>query len=207
MKKSGQRAFTVVELLIVIVVIGILAAITVVAYGAIQDKARASSAASDIANVSRKAGLVKAMNGYVTTPDLLTGENSFKISPATHRMLTVCANVSGSHAVVSEARNGNIYYSRDGGTIIQDNTLNIESPCAALGIASPVMVFGGMPATSCANEGGTCTFSDTQSIAYGSVARGQFFAKKNQTSPVTCSNAYFTDPVSGYTKSCYILQY
>lgn len=42
MVKNKQTGFTIVELLIVIVVIGILAAITIVAYNGIQDRARAS---------------------------------------------------------------------------------------------------------------------------------------------------------------------
>ena len=43
-----QRGFTIVELLIVIVVIGVLAAITIVAYNGIQSRARDSARVSDI---------------------------------------------------------------------------------------------------------------------------------------------------------------
>jgi prepilin-type N-terminal cleavage/methylation domain-containing protein len=46
-----QTGFTIVELLIVIVVIGILAAITIVAYNGIQDRARDVRTQSDIKNV------------------------------------------------------------------------------------------------------------------------------------------------------------
>jgi prepilin-type N-terminal cleavage/methylation domain-containing protein len=42
-QNKQQSGFTIVELLIVIVVIAILAAITVVAYNGIQDRARNSS--------------------------------------------------------------------------------------------------------------------------------------------------------------------
>ena len=45
---STQRGFTIVELLIVIVVIGILAAITVVAYTGIQQRARVAVLMSDL---------------------------------------------------------------------------------------------------------------------------------------------------------------
>ena len=55
MKKS-TTGFTIVELLIVIVVIGILAAITIVAFSGIQQRARDSDRKSDISN------LVKAMS-------------------------------------------------------------------------------------------------------------------------------------------------
>ncbi|MDB5165339.1 MAG: Fimbrial protein, partial [Candidatus Saccharibacteria bacterium] len=46
-----QRGFTIVELLIVIVVIGILAAITIVAYNGIQNRARVSSVNSALTQV------------------------------------------------------------------------------------------------------------------------------------------------------------
>lgn len=49
-----QSGFTIVELLIVIVIIGILAAITIVAYNGIQDRARNASIQSDLTNFAKK---------------------------------------------------------------------------------------------------------------------------------------------------------
>ena len=46
--------FTIVELLIVIVVIAILAAITIVAFNGIQDRARNSSIQTDLTNFAKK---------------------------------------------------------------------------------------------------------------------------------------------------------
>jgi prepilin-type N-terminal cleavage/methylation domain-containing protein len=67
-KHSG---FTIVELLIVIVVIGILAAITIVAYNGIQQRAAASSASVALAQASKKLELYKVDNGtYPTTGNL-----------------------------------------------------------------------------------------------------------------------------------------
>lgn len=51
MNKNKQTGFTIVELLIVIVVIGILAAITIVAYNGIQAKARDTRRRNDVAQI------------------------------------------------------------------------------------------------------------------------------------------------------------
>lgn len=208
MIRSGRQAFTIVELLIVIVVIGILAAITIAVFTGAQERAKAARASADISGASRKLGVAKTQNGSGQyTADLLTGDTALKVSTGTYRLFTVCANAAGNFASAAELTNGDIYYSISGGTIMKDNSLNTVNPCPSLGITTASTVYAGMPTASCAAEAGTCTFTGTQTIAYGSVARGQFIAMKNQTSPVACSNAYFTDPSPGYTKACYVLQY
>lgn len=53
-KNKHQYGFTIVELLIVIVVIGILAAITIVAYNGIQERARVSTAVSALTQAAKK---------------------------------------------------------------------------------------------------------------------------------------------------------
>lgn len=53
MGKQTQKGFTIVELLIVIVVIGILAAITTVAYNNVQERARVASANADLALLNK----------------------------------------------------------------------------------------------------------------------------------------------------------
>ena len=72
-KHSKQSGFTIVELLIVIVVIAILAAITIVAYNGIQQRAKTSSAASAADNLDKKAEAYNAINSqYPNTADVLT---------------------------------------------------------------------------------------------------------------------------------------
>lgn len=51
---AKQKGFTIVELLIVIVIIGILAAITIVAYNGIQDRARVSAVNSALSQATKK---------------------------------------------------------------------------------------------------------------------------------------------------------
>ena len=53
-KTKQLKAFTIVELLIVIVVIGILAAITIVSFGGITSQANVAAVKSDLDSNSRK---------------------------------------------------------------------------------------------------------------------------------------------------------
>ncbi|MBC7512357.1 prepilin-type N-terminal cleavage/methylation domain-containing protein [Candidatus Saccharibacteria bacterium] len=62
-----NRGFTIVELLIVIVVIGILAAITLVAFNGISDKASVASLQSDLTNASKTLKLYMVDNGVYPT--------------------------------------------------------------------------------------------------------------------------------------------
>lgn len=63
-----QTGFTIVELLVVIVIIGILAAITIVAYNGIQDRAKTASAQSSATAVTGKLELYSSDKGtYPTT--------------------------------------------------------------------------------------------------------------------------------------------
>lgn len=71
--KIKQTGFTIAELLIVIVVIGILAAITIVAYNGVQNRAFNIRVQSDIKNVQRLVEAYKAVNDtYPSTGSLST---------------------------------------------------------------------------------------------------------------------------------------
>jgi general secretion pathway protein G len=61
--KSKQHGFTIVELLIVIVVIGILAAIVIVAYSAVQNQANDTSVVTDLSSVSKQILNYQTING------------------------------------------------------------------------------------------------------------------------------------------------
>ena len=71
--KTKSQGFTIVELLIVVVVIAILAAITIVSYNGITARANASASKSTAATVQKKAEAYNAENStYPATADLLT---------------------------------------------------------------------------------------------------------------------------------------
>lgn len=71
-RKTFVPGFTIVELLIVIVVIGILAAITIVAYNGVQVKARDSTRISKVKSISKAIELYHADNGQY--PPILDGQ-------------------------------------------------------------------------------------------------------------------------------------
>lgn len=62
--KKRQSGFTIVELLIVIVVIGILAALVITTYGGIQSKARNSKRQTDIQSLQTQIEAFYSQSGY-----------------------------------------------------------------------------------------------------------------------------------------------
>lgn len=63
MKYRKEAGFTIVELLVVIVVIGVLAAITVVAFNGVQDRAHQSKINADIATIVKAVHLARTNAG------------------------------------------------------------------------------------------------------------------------------------------------
>ena len=82
MLSKKQVGFTIVELLIVIVVIGILAAITIVAYNGVQNRANDTVIQSDLHNFGNILAQQKAVNG--TYPTVLTADMGIKFSKSAY---------------------------------------------------------------------------------------------------------------------------
>lgn len=72
MRKS-KSAFTIVELLIVNVVIGILAAIVVVAYNGVQNRANDAAVQSDLRSLADKVLQYQAINGQLPSSGSSSG--------------------------------------------------------------------------------------------------------------------------------------
>lgn len=78
--RTNKRGFTIVELLIVIVVIAILAAISIVAYNGIQQRARDSERQSDINVMQKQLELFYVDKGYYPLTESLLGGNGFSFA-------------------------------------------------------------------------------------------------------------------------------
>lgn len=216
--KRINSGFTIVELLIVIIVIAILAAIVVATYNGVQQKARASAAASDLSNIASKAqyGLSSLSTGqYPTTTDMYNVPDLKvnSVSQGVFSLISYCSSNTSAFVAAAQTKDGNTYYVQNGTTVTQNNSVNAAQPCASLGVknadnSAPSTTFIGMPSTACASENTTCSGSGTVNVAFGYAPLGQFTAKANMVLPFSCSNATFgIDPSVGNGKACYILQY
>lgn len=133
MKIYQSKGFTIVELLIVIVVIGILAAITIVSYNGLQNRARVAAATSDLSSAARIMAIHDAQNGRY--PSTLTEANEgsgVKASGGTSYQYTVAAD--GSTYCLT-ATNGTSSYK-----ISHDATSPTQGGCAGHGVggAAPI---------------------------------------------------------------------
>jgi len=107
-KIRERRGFTIVELLIVIVVIGILAAITIVAYNGIQDKAKNASAKSAAAQLSTLLSNTGATAGsYPADLSMVNNGHSLSTSDGTTYLYH---QGSGGSSYCATVTNGNHSY-------------------------------------------------------------------------------------------------
>ena len=102
--KTKSQGFTIVELLIVVVVIAILAAITIVSYNGITNRANQSAAKALAATVQKKAELYNSENSrYPLLTTELTGAAS---STSYATPVNVFANPSSGNTTAPTSANG-----------------------------------------------------------------------------------------------------
>lgn len=110
MQRLQDRAFTIVELMIVIVVIVILASITAVAYISVQDQASYSRAASDMKHINDAILVYKAQNGNYPV-----GNSTFQ--PASTALASLAPGyLDSADILTAESGYSYLYRSDTGGT-------------------------------------------------------------------------------------------
>ena len=211
--KYLKPGFTIVELLVVIVVIGVLAAIVIVSYTGLQNRARQATIQSDLSNNSTKVMINSVSPGRPpsTVEFLSSGDAKISASTGIYNIVSYCSSDTG-FVMAAESKSGDKFYTKNNTKVIQDNAIDAYSPCVSLSVqntdtSAANITYMGMSGTSCAAESGICTFSGTATIAYGYTPLGKFTAKPNMTSPVNCTNAVFGDSAPNYGKACYIVSY
>ena len=199
------RGFTIVELLIVIVVIGILAAITIVSFNGVQKKATTAATQSELAQTAKSlmsTAVVSSTGQYATIDAMPGGAANLKLDLTRYKVVSYCTNGS-TFALAVQVKSGDEYYIKTNGTVIQDNSFDVFRPCDSFAIASATTTYPSLPAV-CAPQGSSCTFTGTATVVYGSTLAASFTRTINATSPIACNDTTFGDPAFGYSKSCYV---
>jgi len=132
-------AFTIVELLVVIVIIGILAAITIVSYTGITQKANITSLTSDLDNASKQLKLYYQLYGSYPTslnvsncPTAPTVDNTYCLKPTSGNTFTYLSITPSTFHLTETNTNDTSYSTNDGATPSIATTINgssIGSPC------------------------------------------------------------------------------
>lgn len=131
----SQTGFTIVELLIVVVVIAILAAITIVSYNGIQNRAYDSSVQNDLEANGKRLLLYAAENGSLPLNiTVLTAKVSKQAYLISRNNLYFCINSStGRFSIAGISKSGNTYQNVDGSVSKAASQLWGADTCALIG--------------------------------------------------------------------------
>jgi len=125
---TSLKGFTIVELLVVIVIIGILAAITIVSYTGVTSRAVAASLQSDLANASQQLKMFQVENSAYPTanncPTPGAGEICLKASDSTTYNYTVDNSVNPQTFCLVATKNSQTYTVMHYGTPTEGGRLN-----------------------------------------------------------------------------------
>ncbi len=134
------QGVTIVELLIVIVVIGILAAITIVAYNGIQNRANDTAVRQDLTNFAKKLELIKVdADRYPSTltaaMDLSFSKSAYG-SDSQNRNIRYCYNSStDTYVLVANSKSGN-YFKAQNSTVEETASTYGYGVCSLIGLTS-----------------------------------------------------------------------
>jgi type II secretion system protein G len=144
LRASKQPGFTIVELLVVIVVIAILAAITIVAFNGVQNRANDAAIQSDLNTFAKKVELFKVDNGdYPSTQaELLTLQTrptkaAYQTTTVGQNNLFYCARdvTFDAYIISAKSKSGTNYYqSSSGSGTLGTGALNSTNYCTPIGV-------------------------------------------------------------------------
>mgnify|MGYP003590968609 FL=1 len=149
--KKRHTGFTIVELLIVIVIIGILAAISIVAYSGIQNKANDATVQQDLVNIAKKLELYRASHDQYPAGSAQLAEAQITASKQAYGRhyiysggsfnLLYCYPSSGAKdkfALVASSKSGNMfqYTSERGAGTYAGGWSGSDPVCAQAGVSS-----------------------------------------------------------------------
>ncbi len=145
MTKINTRGFTIVELTIVIVVIGILASIAVVGYGAAQRRAQDAAVQADLEQMADQFDIFRTRSSTDSYPsnqteleslDIKITESAYSTSVAVNVYACVSADLK-SFAIVSQSKSGNILKvtnSGDTSAFAPSSSFTLANTCSSLGM-------------------------------------------------------------------------
>lgn len=152
-KHKHQSGFTIVELLVAIVVIGILAAITVVSYNSIQNRGYDTSVQNDLKNIAKQLELYNAEKYVFPVGDSQLATLGIKVTKSAygngfgnniHNLVycRVTADGPNKFALVAASKSGNLFtYKSTTGLITQSTAWTpggTPDICQAAGIMQTI---------------------------------------------------------------------
>lgn len=150
-RNKATVGFTIVELLIVIVVIGILAAIVIVAYTGVQNKANDASVQSDLRNIGGQISQFQSLNDHLPSPvgelatmGLKVSKNAYGAhytpAPGNENNLIYCYSSltapSASFILVAASKSGTVYTYQGGVKVGVGPLVTFTTTCANNGLSS-----------------------------------------------------------------------
>ena len=102
-RHDGEGGFTLVELLVVIVVLGVLAAIVVFSVGGISNKSKSAACSSDVHSVQQAEEAYYAQNNAYTSLAGLVTASLLRSAPSTTNGYTISADSSTGAVTVAPA--------------------------------------------------------------------------------------------------------
>ncbi len=190
MKK--QSGFTIVELLVVIVVIGVLAAITLVTYGGVSSKADVASMQSDLSSANTKLKMYYAEIGTYPTSNVCPTPGSDQIclnsspgttylysSTAPYSTFSLVATRNNRKYYIDENTTPSLYQPASGGVVSDSGGIRTHTFTSngTLSIIIPVNIDIAIYGSGGGGGGGTCgtpaadsgTGGGTTTLTYNSV--------------------------------------